>query len=204
MWQSGQSVKLESFGWLLPAGSAQLLPALEPQQELKLKQLTVMTLAERYKVRAHYVPPFCDFPDFLLRFSPQGPRSNHPSVELQCIYNNVAVSYEVSYLWFQGDNVLTCFLWWKLLKKTLFHGSEVCFPYIWRKFNSGTYFTTRKKCFCMPLYPGFKMLNVISSHNIIIVWEICISLSVCVGFAIWLVDATTEHLKCARAGRSAD
>jgi hypothetical protein len=45
----------------LPAGNAQLLPALEPQQELKLKQLTVMTLAERYKVRAHYVPlMFCD------------------------------------------------------------------------------------------------------------------------------------------------
>jgi hypothetical protein len=34
-----------------------MLPALEPQQELKLKQLTVMTLAERSKVDICYDSP---------------------------------------------------------------------------------------------------------------------------------------------------
>jgi hypothetical protein len=34
-----------------------MLPALEPQQELKLKQLTVMTLAERSKVDICYGSP---------------------------------------------------------------------------------------------------------------------------------------------------
>jgi hypothetical protein len=36
--------------WSDYKSNAQMLPALEPQQELKLKQLTVMTLAERSKV----------------------------------------------------------------------------------------------------------------------------------------------------------
>jgi COP9 signalosome complex subunit 7 len=54
-------LRLFAYGiWSDYKSNAQLLPVLEPQQELKLKQLTVMTLAERYKVRAHYVPPFCD------------------------------------------------------------------------------------------------------------------------------------------------
>jgi hypothetical protein len=55
-------LRLFAYGiWSDYKSNAQLLPALEPQQELKLKQLTVMTLAERYKVRAHYVPlMFCD------------------------------------------------------------------------------------------------------------------------------------------------
>jgi hypothetical protein len=44
------SIKFESLRCSGAAGNAQMLPALEPQQELKLKQLTVMTLAERSKV----------------------------------------------------------------------------------------------------------------------------------------------------------
>ncbi|KAH9543938.1 hypothetical protein CY35_13G091800 [Sphagnum magellanicum] len=44
-------LRLFAYGiWSDYKSNAQLLPALEPQQELKLKQLTVMTLAERYKV----------------------------------------------------------------------------------------------------------------------------------------------------------
>jgi hypothetical protein len=43
--------------WSDYKSNAQMLPALEPQQELKLKQLTVMTLAERSKVDICYGSP---------------------------------------------------------------------------------------------------------------------------------------------------
>jgi hypothetical protein len=43
--------------WSDYKSNAQMLPALEPQQELKLKQLTVMTLAERSKVDICYDSP---------------------------------------------------------------------------------------------------------------------------------------------------
>jgi hypothetical protein len=51
------SIKFESLRCSGAAGNAQMLPALEPQQELKLKQLTVMTLAERSKVDICYGSP---------------------------------------------------------------------------------------------------------------------------------------------------